>query len=127
MRKKPNPSLSLSTDAIQSILKEFYNFKKIEEEEKTKRTQIIKEAEACIERIRSQKEIFLEYLEHEYKERASTYQKLFSGIDAAIEKGDTAMVNSLMQGVISQIQTSPFRGIQDFREKLMDKNFVDEL
>lgn len=124
---KKSGVIAIPVDAVNSIVKEFLDFRKVQEAEQTKRTQIVAEAEACIERIRSQKEIFLAYLENEYKERASNYQNLFRGIDAAIEKGDIQAVNSLMQGVLCQIQTSPFKGIQDFREKLMDKNYVDEL
>jgi hypothetical protein len=113
------------TDPIQSlnfIVATYGNVRVIESEEKTKRVQIKADRDVRIEQVRAARETFLSYLDKSFDERKGNFTSYFRELDKAIEKGDTATVNSVLQGIQALAALSPFKDLTVLRESLRDPN-----
>lgn len=122
---KYNPEMLLTS--VTNIVSAAIEYGKIKEEEITKRVEIISSSNEKIEKIRASKEIFLKYLEAEYKERYVVYSELFKQLDQAIEKQQTEVVSIVMNGIVEQIKKNPFDNFTNFKEALDDKSTKLEL
>lgn len=94
--------------------------------EKTKRVEIVKNAEEKIQKIRAIKEIFLSIIEKEYSERIKVYNELFERLDRGIEVGDTKIMELAMMGIIEQVKKNPFENFAEFSKNLKNPNYIEE-
>jgi len=118
----PNP-LALFTGLVEmaTSVKDYLNTR---ETEITKREAIKHNANVQIEKIRSQKEIVLKFIEAEYAERSKVYEKFFVELDKAIETNNDRLVEVVMTGIITQIKENP---LERFKKNLEDPNYIEEV
>ncbi|BBE31768.1 hypothetical protein OSSY52_19090 [Tepiditoga spiralis] len=114
------------TQVITEIINASLDYQKIKEEEKTKRYMIENQTKIKIEEIRAKRDIFMKYIEENYKERYRVYDKFFNILELGLEKNNTQAIEAALNGIIAQIRTNPFEGFHDFKNKLSDENYTAE-
>jgi hypothetical protein len=98
---------------------------KFTEVQKTKRKEIEAERDTQIEKLKSQKEIILFYLEKSFDERKENFSHLFSVVDSAIENNNMQQLALALDSINKLADSSPFKAlasIKDTKKGLEDKN-----
>jgi hypothetical protein len=98
---------------------------KFTEVQKTKRKDIEAKRDIIVERIKSQKEIILSYLEKTFDERKENFSKLFSIVDNAIENNNIQQLALSLDSINKLADSSPFKAlasIESVSKALEDKN-----
>lgn len=88
----------------------------IHEIESTKREKLRTYRETEVRRIKSSEKVLKEYFDRIFAEREATHQKLFAGLDLALENGDTSALQTIVGGIVEMARTSPLAGIGDLAE-----------
>lgn len=88
----------------------------IHQTESTKREKLRTYRETEVRRIKSSENMLKQYFDQIFAERAETHSKLFSGLDVALESGDTAALQTIVGGIVEVARTSPLAGIGDIAE-----------
>lgn len=114
---KLNP-VAAAADAFNNIVNKFAEYKKIQEEQITKRAEIEARRVVAIEAIRSQKEVVMFALTNIFKERGAALEKMFEALDKGIENNDANIINAALGGIVGVIQKCPFESFNDFNAKL---------
>lgn len=124
IKNKANP-IRLA-NGINAVIGSVIEYKKIKEQEATKRTEITEKSKVEIEKIRALKESFLSYLDHEYNERSQVYKKFFETLDKGIETGNMEVIDAAMTGILAQVKEKPLSRRELFKRNLADPNYVNE-
>lgn len=106
-----SPSIPMDPSAL---INKYLDYAKSREQEITKRQAISAWRDTEIERIKAEKDILLDYLNKEYKERANVYEKAFSALDKGIDKGDVTVIQTACAIILQQISKNPFPSLQEF-------------
>lgn len=88
----------------------------IHETESTKREKLRTYRETEVRRIKSSEKMLKQYFDQIFAERAATHKKLFAGLDAALESGDTEALQTIVGGIVEVARTSPLAGIGNIAE-----------
>lgn len=115
------------SDGVKSVFNDITDYLKIAEIESTKRTDIIARRDVALQSIQSQRAIFEQLMKYTFQERASVINKQFQVLDNAMLNGDLATIKNALDGMVSVIQTSPFKSIQEMQKDLNSKDFVVRL
>jgi len=113
-----NVSASNPTEALQALTvfveatNETIKFVKMQE---TKQTQILADRDKKIAQIEATKEILKEYLDKTFDERKDAFNKYFEVVDAALEKGDTAVLSKALDSINSLATSSPFKDLSNMQ------------
>lgn len=102
----------------------------IHETESTKREKLRTYRETEVRRIKSSEKVLKDYFDRIFAERAATHEKLFAGLDVALENGDTAALQTIVGGIIEVARTSPLAGIgnvAELKRAMEDPDAVFEL
>jgi hypothetical protein len=97
---------------------------KFTEVQKTKRKDIESKRDIMVEKIKSQKEMLLSYLEKSFDERKDNFAKLFSLVDNAIENNNMQQLALGLDSINKLADSSPFKAlasIEDTRLALENK------
>jgi hypothetical protein len=98
---------------------------KFTEVQKTKRKEIEAKRDILVNKIQSQKEIILAYLEKSFDERKENFAKLFSIVDSAIVNNNMHQLAMGLDSINKLADSSPFKAlasIESTRLALEDKN-----
>jgi len=114
-------------DGVKDVITNVTDYLVIAEQEETKRTEITAKRDVALASIRSQREAFSELMQYTFQERAAVLQKQFEALDLAMASGNAEIANSSLNAMVSIIQTSPFKNIQDMQQALGNKDFVVRL
>ena len=112
---------------VSTALTSITDYLKIAEQEKSKRTEIVAKRVVAIAAIQAQRETISELMKYTFQERAAVLQKQFDVLDHAIATGNVDVVNSSLSAMVSVIQSSPFKNVQDMQQSLGNKDFVMRL
>ncbi len=85
------------------------------EQEETKRCEIEKEKQIAIEKIKTQREIFLTYLDKTFDERKASFAKYFDVVDDAIQKGNLQQLAIGLNHITDLAKSSPFKNLLDLK------------
>ena len=105
---------------LQNIVAAYSNYKVIESQEITKRHDIEAHRDVELEKIRSVREIFLQYLDKSFDERKKNFAGYFKQLDKAVANQDVGAINAVLQGIMSLAATSPFRDLKALQDSLKD-------
>jgi len=111
-------------DGVTGVVNEIIEYLKVAEMEATKRTEIIARRDVALAAIQAQKENISQLLTLTFQERAAVIQKQFETLDKAIANGDTALASQSLNAMVSVIQSSPFKTVQEMQARLGNKDFV---
>lgn len=98
---------------IQTIVVACQDHKNLVEQEQSKRQEIFKQETITLEKIRSQRDIFLTFLDASFDERERNFARLFDVLDRAIVSGDTQQVALILNQITDLAKSSPFKELQD--------------
>ncbi len=115
---------------IPIIVSGVVTWKKVVEEEETKRYAISAEERKTIHMINVQRDLLMTHLERSFDERRENFRKFFDSLDRAIDKGDTVTVAATLNSIVELAQSSPFKDIasvKDVREVMADQDKVYEI
>jgi hypothetical protein len=98
---------------------------KFSEVQKTKRKEIEAKRDVIVNKIQSQKEIILAYLEKSFDERKDNFAKLFSVVDSAIATNNMQQLAMGLDSINKLAESSPFKAlasVESTKLALEDKN-----
>jgi hypothetical protein len=114
-------------EGVNEMVRNVTDYLTVAEQETTKRAAIAARKEVAIESIRAQRETISELLRYTFDERAQVIRKQFEALDRALETGNVAVADSALKGMVSVIQSSPFKSIQEMQAAMGNKDFVIRL
>lgn len=118
-----------TADAFEQVISAYSEYKKIAEEEKTKRAAISAWEKTRLAEIKAQRDFLIGYLEKSFDERKDNFQQLFKLVDQAIENNDNQQLALSLDAIVKLAQSSPFKdlaNLDNVMDKLADSNTVWE-
>lgn len=103
-----------AAEGFKLLVDSWLEYKKVKENETTKREAIRAHRDVAIERINAQKEVFQNVINHTFAERAKNFDHFFATLDKGIEEKNDQIINGAMQMIVNQMQTSPLAGMNEF-------------
>jgi len=97
--------------ALETIINTYADYKQVVSQEKTKREEISAWRDVELERIASQRELFLTYLECTFDERRANFAKFFEVLDHAVEIEAVDVIAKTLDSITILAKTSPFKDI----------------
>lgn len=79
--------------------------------EGNRRDEIRARERVALQEIHLRERLLREYMEKSFDERRANFDRLFAMADAALEKGDSADLASVLVAVTELVKTTPFRDI----------------
>jgi dephospho-CoA kinase len=117
------------TQCLQEIVAAYTEYKKIAEEEKTKREQIKAWKVVEVEKINTLKNFLREYLDNSFDERKDNFEKMFALLDVAISNNNNEQLALILNSITDLAKTNPFKQLSNLdsvREALNNSNHVWE-
>ena len=129
LSQKAAPGIN-AAEVVKQLFTAYDDWRKVAEEEKTKRNAISAEKQRAIHQINVQRDLLKTHLERSFNERRKNFQQLFDRLDQAIDKGDTATVAATLTSIVEIAQSSPLKDIasvQAVRGVMADQDTVYEI
>lgn len=115
----PGTTSSLATldaaNVLTQVITAYSDMKTISTQEATKRREIEADERVQLAQIHAQQALLLDYLDKSFAERADNFRELFRQVDAAQERGDSAVVGQLLESVVDLAKASPFGDLLDLK------------
>jgi hypothetical protein len=111
-------------DGLTEVVNEVTDYLKVAEIEATKRSEISARRDVALAAIHAHRENISQLLAFTFQERAAVIQKQFETLDMAIAGGNVALASQSLNAMVSVIQTSPFKSVQEMQAMLGTKDFV---
>lgn len=111
-------------DGLMQLKQAHADYQRLREEEKTKRENIRAERDVTIEQIRAQRDIIKQAFSESYELRKTGLQAQIQAMDKAIDSGNTEALHTVLDAMVTTIQSSPFKDIADMKEQLAKNDFV---
>ena len=111
-RDKMNRQMDIlegSIACMERIAVEFINSLNIAQQERTKREMIANWKEIGLEKIATQKQILMQYLDKTFEERKENFSQFFNALDKGIDSGNIEIVNAALNGIVNLAKTSPLK------------------
>jgi hypothetical protein len=112
-------------DVVKEVVGGYTDYRKIAEQEKTKRRDIEAWEKTQLEEIRAKKELFLTYMTEAFAERAEIFKGLFVQVDAAMANGEVEQLGMILANITDLAKATPFKDLIDIsktKEILSDPN-----
>jgi len=106
-------SVSEAGACLHSIVIAYSDYQKTIQEEQRKRSEIAAQERITLENIRSQRDVFLVFLDASFDEREQNFVRLFDTLDKAVASDDTQKVALILNQIVDLAKSSPFRELQD--------------
>lgn len=116
-------ALSQIVNAVQDCIN-------VHAEENTKQAKIAAYESIEVSRIKAAESILKQYFDQSFAERRTTFDEMFARLDAALDQGNPAVINSVLTGIIEVARTSPLAAGGDLgqiRAALDDPDHVWDL
>jgi hypothetical protein len=88
---------------------------KFSEAQQTARVDILAQRDVIVEKIQSQKEVILFYLEKSFDERKLNFEKLFSAVDIALKSNNIQALSLSLDSINKLAASSPFKALSDMK------------
>lgn len=112
---------------VQIVLTNITDYLKFAEQEQTNRTEITARRDVALASIQAQRDAFSELMKYTFQERSAVLAKQFEVLDFALASGNIEVVQSSLNAMVTVIQTSPFKSMQEMQTALGSKDFVVRL
>ena len=114
-------------DGVKEVLNGITEYLKIAEVEQTKRVEISAMRDITLQQLHNQRAAFEQLMKFTFQERAAVLQKQLDTLDFAMANGNVEVIKLALDGMVSVIQTSPFKSAQEMQAALGSKDFVVRL
>ncbi len=104
-----------AANVLTQVVTAYSQMKQVSDQEATKRREIEADERIHLAQIHAQQALLLDYLDKSFAERADNFRELFWQVDAAQERGDSAVVGQLLESVVDLAKTSPFGDLLDLK------------
>lgn len=101
------------TQCLKQIISEYAEYKKIVEQEKTKRREIERWEKETLERIKAQRDVLIAYLDRSFDERSENFRRLFDLVDLAISSGNNTQLALALNSITDLAKSSPFKELSN--------------
>ncbi|PPH99397.1 hypothetical protein C5C56_09095 [Rathayibacter sp. AY1D1] len=88
----------------------------IHEAESTKREKLRTYRETEVARIEASERVLKKYFDQIFAERRETHQRLFAGLDVALQSGDVEALRVVVGGIVEVARTSPLADLGNLAE-----------
>lgn len=114
-------------DGVKEMLNGITDYLKVAEVEQTKRVDVLAKRDVALQTLHNQRAAFEQLMKFTFQERAVVLQKQLDTLDFAMSNGSVEIIKAALDGMVSVIQTSPFKNIQEMQVALGSKDFVVRL
>ena len=114
-------------DGVKDVFCCISDYLKVAEVEQTKRVDILAKRDIALQELKNQRGVFKQLMQFTFQERAVVLQKQLDTLDSAMASGDLDVIKAALGGMVSVIESSPFKNIQDLQIALGSKDFVVKL
>lgn len=104
---------------IQTIIVACLDHQNVATQEKSKRREIVKQERIALGKIKSQRDIFLAFLDASFDERERNFVRLFDVLDKSMVSGDTQQVALILNQITDLAKSSPFKELQNLSKVQM--------
>ncbi|HEX2863349.1 MAG TPA: hypothetical protein VHN99_02165 [Deinococcales bacterium] len=94
---------------------------------KTAQTRILARRDVMVAQIEATTSIISQYLDLTFDERRENFKRLFDALDRAQETGNLQEMQLTLGAILELVKTSPFKSLEDFKNKLADPDFEFEI
>ena len=98
---------------LNEIVHAWTEYKKIAEEQTTKRHQIEVWEKITLAEIKTKRDFIIGYLEHSFDERTTIFQSHFQTIEQAISSGDNQQLALTLNAITDLAKSNPFKDLSD--------------
>ena len=98
-------------ECLQDIVAAYTEYKKIAEQEQTKRREIEAWEQETISKIHAQRDLLMAYLERSFDERSENFRSLFKVVDQAITTGNNDQLTLALHSITEIAKSSPFKDL----------------
>lgn len=99
--------------ALQQMGSEYLEYRRVAEQEATRREEIRARTQVTLERIRAQREVIQDYLQRSFDERRENFARLFGAVDRAMEGGNVDQLAHTLAAITELAKSSPFKALAD--------------
>lgn len=96
----------------------------VHEQEKTKRTGIEAQRDACMEKLRSQRKVMNRFLDGHFQQQATALNGLFRSLDTAIASGNPDLVGPILTGIVETVRNSPLGDLVTLDQRMKNDEFT---
>ncbi len=96
-------------ECLQQIVSAYTEYKKVAEQERTKRREIKAWEKETIAKINAQREVLIKYLDRSFDERSENFRSLFCVVDQAIACGNNEQLALALHSITEIAKSSPFK------------------
>ncbi len=114
-------------DSVTGIVSDVTDYLKVSEYEQTKRADITARRDIALATIQAQRETISELICYTFDERAAVLQRQFDTLDKALASGNVELVHVALNSMVTVIQSSPFKNVQELQKSLGSKDFMIRL
>jgi hypothetical protein len=116
-----------SVDGVRHVFDTVTDYLKTAEQEKTNRANIEANKEKALLAIQSQRDLIAKLIDRTFDERGAVLAKQFETLDRALAAGNIEIVQASLSGMVTVIQSSPFKSVQEMQSALGMRDFVVRL
>ena len=121
---KAGKSVLVSVNPLE-VIREYVNYRRIVEEQKTERERIVAERTRAVKAIEAEKEVILDYFERRFKERKEALSGLFNILhDGIVNKNDNA-VDKALEGIVGIVKDNPLKDFETFRQARLSGKTIE--
>lgn len=111
-------SASMPLEASQNLFQSYLDYKKVAEQEKTRRAAIDAARDCYVAKVEASRRIFEQYLDLSFKERRENFDRYFNELDRAMERNDIQQMSVILSGINTLVATSPLKEAQNFMAQM---------
>ncbi len=97
------------SECLRDIVTAYTEYKKVAEQERTKRREIDAWEKTTIAQINAQRDLLIEYLDRSFDERAENFGHLFCVVDRAIAADNNDQLALALHSITELAKSSPFK------------------
>lgn len=113
--------------SVSMVVDAWKEYKLVAEAEQTKREEIWAKRDVAVEQLRTQRELFLQFMTMSFNERSMVFEKQFEALDFAMESGNSEVLNAALNAIVETVKSSPFSSMADMRAKIADTSYTLEM
>lgn len=113
------------TECLQKLVSAYIEYKRIAEQEQTKRQEIEAWEKETVTKINAQRDLLMQYLDRSFDERAKNFRSLFDVVDQAIATNNNEQLALALHSITEIAKLSPFKELANLasvRAALEDPN-----
>lgn len=122
-RKTGKTSLTALDSSVSTLFNSYLDYKKLVEEEKTKREYIQASKEVYIAKVENTRKVIEKYLDLTFSERRENLDNFFKILEKGIEEKDTKAMEIALCGINTIVSTS---ALKDVKQLLQDARSEDQ-